>query len=353
MSDEASGFDAWGRRLSEDRRWYWDGVQWQENHSLPPLPYVEARATTTAQDAEPPTAHRVLPTTPSQPAVEAPQNPAVTAADSVATPRPEPGPQATARAEPAASSGVVASNHSGADAGLGASPLSPAPFSEISADGRWGWDGAEWVSLGPAVVDPENRQPPIIAPRVCGPDWPAGPPTTTAQLTPPAPSAPAGGCVFDPRGEAKRYPTMWRPAGRALRDVPGLLEPGEVVLATAPGEGDMAELRHLVGLTILTGYHFDPAYLLVATDRRVLALGLTASASKVQRVHAFPYGAITHWSARMSRAATLVTRTGFIALAAEPDEAAGMKRVPGHLLDEVRAQIEPRLDPSLLQGDRS
>ena len=104
MSDEASGFDAWGRRLSEDRRWYWDGVQWQENHSLPPLPYVEARATTTAQDAEPPTAHRVLPTTPSQPAVEAPQNPAVTAADSVATPRPEPGPQATARAEPAASS---------------------------------------------------------------------------------------------------------------------------------------------------------------------------------------------------------------------------------------------------------
>ena len=305
--------DRWGRPLSEDGRWFWDGQQWNEVVELPPLPYAEPSAT-------PPPA---VPT--SEPSV-APTHPEVPA------------------------------EH-------------PAGFLEISPDGKWGRNADGWVLRSTVSPGPTAPIHPTAHPAPETPTFPT--PTHAAEPTPapttpppahpvaPVPSPPppqdlaAGGLVFHPEGEAKRYPTMWRPAGRALRDVPGLLEPGEVVLATAPGEGDMAELRHLVGLTILTGYHFDPAYLLVATDRRVLALGLTASASKVQRVHAFAYRAITHWSARMSRAATLVTRTGFIALAAEPDEAAGMKRVPGHLLDEVRAQIEPRLDPSLRQGDRS
>ena len=217
----------------------------------------------------------------------------------------------------------------------------PSPFAEFSPDGRWGWTGVEWVDLSPGAAAPPAVSPPVPHPtRESASPQPAAPP--------PARDTPTATWIFDPVGEAKRYPPMWRLAGRALRDVPALLEPGETVLATAPGEGDMAELRHLVGLTIVTGYHFDPAYLLVATDRRVLALGLTASANKVQRVHAFPYGAITHWSARMSRAATLVTRTGFIALAAESDEAAGMKRIPGQLFEEVRAQIEPRLDPAAI-----
>lgn len=316
MSDDANAFDAWGRLLSDDGRWYWDGAQWQENHSLPPLPYAEAHGDQLAPRPEP-----AVPTESAATAVEPAGSP-------LTTPPPEPAAPLAAVVE-ASVTPVAPIEHAGS-----------APFAEFSPDGRWGWNGVEWVDLAPGAAAPPAVSPPIPHPtRESAPPQP--PP-------PPAHDPPTATWIFDPAGEAKRYPPMWRLAGRALRDVPALLEPGETVLATAPGEGDMAELRHLVGLTIVTGYHFDPAYLLVATDRRVLALGLTASASKVQRVHTFPYGAITHWSARMSRAATLVTRTGFIALAAEPDEAAGMKRIPGQLFEEVRAQIEPRLDPAVL-----
>lgn len=137
---------------------------------------------------------------------------------------------------------------------------------------------------------------------------------------------------------------MWRLTGRGLGDVPRLLQPGETVLATAPGEG---QIPKFTGLTLATGIVFEQGFLLVATDRRLLALGLTMSAGNVATVHQFPYAQITNWRAGYSRAATLVTKTGVVEVAAGPDEAAGVKRIPGDRFEAVRAAVEARLPPSV------
>lgn len=137
---------------------------------------------------------------------------------------------------------------------------------------------------------------------------------------------------------------MWRLTGRGLGDVPRLLQPGETVLATAPGEG---QIPKFTGLTLATGIVFEQGFLLVATDRRLLALGLTMSAGNVATVHQFPYAQITNWRAGYSRAATLVTKTGVVEVAAAPDEAAGVKRIPGDRFEAVRAAVEARLPPSV------
>lgn len=244
----------------------------------------------------------------------------------------------------------------------------PPQVSHLSPDARWAWTDQGWIpadSLPPGRYFDESRTQewagthwiPVQAPPGSMPGRTPVPAPVSAPVSAPGPAAPSqhhaapmspgGAPPFDPVAEAKRYPTMWRLVGRALRDVPPLLEPGETVLATAPGEGGTP---HLLGLAIVTGYRFDPGYLLVATDRRLLALGLTLTAGNVENVLRFPYPAITNWGTKLSRGATLVTRTGVVAVAAGPELVASARRVPPDLLEPLRAVVEARLPATTIRG---
>lgn len=280
-----TGTDAFGRPLSDDGRWFWDGIEWQPYSPPPPVP------------------------------------------ERVPMGRP---PERAVPTEPVGPAGGGTPQASDADA------VAPTPPGTVSPDGSWLWDGSTWQPV--AAREPE----PVTRPGTVSPDgtWVWDGTAWRGVASPPGAGA---ATAFDPRAEVKHYPTMWKMAGRALRDVPALLEPGEAVVATAPGEGQAPQFSTLA---IATGLYIDQGYLLVASDRRLLALGLTLSAGAVANVHSFPYADVTHWRAELSRAATLVTRTGKISVASDTD-GAGVKRIPGTLFEAVRAAVEGRLGPAV------
>lgn len=156
----------------------------------------------------------------------------------------------------------------------------------------------------------------------------------------PAPATTGPAASFDPDVEARTYPAMWRLAGRTLQKVPALLHPGEGVLATAPGEGDV-----VAGGTAMIGVNLTKGFLLIATDRRVLVLGLKPLADGRDEVMTFPYADITQWLPRYSRGSTLMTKTGRVDVVS-PAQGVTVKRLPRERFEAVRAVVEPRLAPT-------
>jgi hypothetical protein len=192
----------------------------------------------------------------------------------------------------------------------------------VSPDGAWVWDGTQW----------QPRQQPA-APQHGWPQqpqhgWPQQPQHGWSQQ----PGGPLGGSTGHAAMEAElqSYPRTWRLARQGILRVAELLEPGEVVHASAPGSGDVIAPALALITVAATAQR---SMVVVATDRRLLFCQLTVTSRDIAKWQGLAYEHVESWRAR--------TRS------LEVEGVGGVRAYPNQLVKakllHLRSVVEPRL----------
>ena len=192
-----------------------------------------------------------------------------------------------------------------------APPAAPQPVRQLSPDGRYEWNGQQWVPVAPVGVPPMQAQPVAF-----GDDG--------------------------VEGEAETYGGMWRLSRPAVLEVRQHLEPGERVLASAAGSGELLVPAGVaaVALLVTVAATAKRAMIVFATDRRLLLAPLTVTSRSIQAVQGIPYEQVESWKARKRDI--------------EITAAGGIRAFPHQMqkdkLPQLRAVVEPRLRPGVVQA---
>ena len=212
----------------------------------------------------------------------------------------------------------------------------------ISDDGWYVWDGTQWVLRQAAPPPPPPQQQQHLSPdgrhAWDGAQWVPVPQPQPAQTH--AHAAPPQTAIgIDLEAEIGTYPLMSRTLKGALLEVPQHLEPGEPVLATAPGGSWAVRMSTTHALT--TGYGSIPGVIVVATDRRLLICGYAGMGGSINHVVVAPYPDIQRWKA---------AKKGFSGTVRGWDTELDVDNVPKGKLPQLRAVVEPRLAPGVVQA---
>jgi hypothetical protein len=183
-----------------------------------------------------------------------------------------------------------------------------APVRQLSPDGRYEWNGHQWVAVS---VVPVHAQP--VASGDDGVE-----------------------------AEAETYGGMWRLSRPAVLEVRQHLEPGERVLASAAGSGELLVPAGVaaVALLVTVAATAKRAMIVFATDRRLLLAPLTVTSRSIQAVQGIPYEQVESWKPRKRDI--------------EITAAGGIRAFPHQMqkdkLPQLRAVVEPRLRPGVVQA---
>jgi hypothetical protein len=209
----------------------------------------------------------------------------------------------------------------------------------ISPDGFYVWDGAQWVQRQAAQVAPQQQLSPDGRHAWNGQQW-----VPVPQLQPATPQPQYAAAVDDGLdAEVETYDGMSRIIRPAVLEIRQHLLPGERVLASTSGSGELLVPKNIaIPAVMLVGVvgAVKRGIIVAATEQRVLLASLAVSGRSLSGVVPLRYDEIATWKAE-KRSISLAATNG---ITARPHQLQKDKVL------QVRGVVEPRLRPGVVQA---